>query len=88
MADFTAEDRAKAAQAVAGLMSASDAHVLPATMMTTAALNVDPKKLFCENWETVKTVLQALASLVPGAGLIVGWIIKAGDLAHGAICPG
>jgi hypothetical protein len=49
----------------------------------------DAKKLFCENWPTVKKVLQFLADTV--GGIVAGAaraIIVAGDFLFGRICKG
>ncbi|MFL6844931.1 MAG: hypothetical protein ACJ8ER_08645 [Allosphingosinicella sp.] len=52
-----------------------------------AAGGADPKKLFCDNWDTVKQVLQFLKPFLPK--LLRGFvdaIIKAGDVLKGIIC--
>ena len=49
------------------------------------------KDLFCDNWQTVKGVLSFIANLplIPAAvRTAIGVVIKAGDLAHGALCRG
>jgi hypothetical protein len=52
-----------------------------------AAAGVDPKKIFCDDWPTAKSVLQALQSVVPQPGpIIIGLVISAGDAAHSTIC--
>ncbi|HEX8225026.1 MAG TPA: hypothetical protein VF605_14500 [Allosphingosinicella sp.] len=53
----------------------------------TAALRADPKALFCEHWDTVKTVLNFLKDYLPKyMRPIVTLIIKAGDALKAAIC--
>lgn len=53
-----------------------------------AAVSIaDLRKLFCDNWPMVKSVLQALGSIFPPAALVTGLVIKIGDTAHGIICP-
>lgn len=50
-------------------------------------LDVDPKKIFCENWATVRAVLEALASIVPApAKAIILLVISIGDGVKKAIC--
>lgn len=83
MADFTSQERQAAARAIAEVMVTDTG---PETVGAMAA-GIDPKKLFCENWGTVRTVLEVLKTLVPGAvGVIIGVVIKAGNAAHSAIC--
>lgn len=83
MPDFTSQDREAAARAVAAAMVTDTG---PEPVMALAA-GIDPKQLFCQNWDTVKTVLEVLKALVPGpVGVIIGVVIKAGDAAHKAIC--
>ena len=83
MPDFTSQDREAAASAVAAALVADSAP----EQFSAAAQGIDPKDLFCKNWKTVKTVLEVLKTLVPGAiGAIIGVVIKAGDAAHAAIC--
>jgi len=52
-----------------------------------AAEFVDLKKLFCENWQTVKQVLQFIADkLGEPVRSIVKALIGAGDFLHELIC--
>ena len=47
----------------------------------------DPVKLFCQNWNTVKQVLQFLKPHLPFfLRGVVDAIIKAGDVLKGVIC--
>lgn len=45
----------------------------------------DAKKLFCDNWLTVKKILEYMKSL-PGAGLVVSLVIAIGDGAYKILC--
>ncbi|MEP9358611.1 hypothetical protein [Sphingomonas sp. KR3-1] len=86
MTDFTDAHRQAALAAVAQALAVDAPHVEGAPIAPEGISDV--KQLFCDNWGVVKQVLQVLGNLVPGLGLIIGIIIKAGDAAHGAICPG
>ena len=49
------------------------------------------KDMFCNNWQTVKNVLSFIANLplIPASvRAAIGLVIKAGDMAHGALCRG
>jgi len=47
----------------------------------------DPKRLFCENWDMVKTVLGFLRTVAPKfLRPIIDMVIKAGDAVKAAIC--
>jgi hypothetical protein len=52
-----------------------------------AAAGVDPKKLFCDNWDTVKAVLGFLRSVAPAfLKPIIDMVIRAGDAVKATIC--
>jgi hypothetical protein len=52
-----------------------------------AAAPVDPKQLFCKNWDTVKMVLGALRQFAPAfLKPLIDLVIKAGDALKKAIC--
>ncbi len=44
------------------------------------------KDLFCQHWNTVKSVLQFIAGQVGAIGWAIRAIIAAGDFLHGRIC--
>ena len=47
----------------------------------------DPKRLFCDNWDTVKLVLGVLRQFAPAfLKPLIDLVIKAGDALKGAIC--
>lgn len=46
----------------------------------------DLRRLFCDNWDMVKTVITALGVIFPPALLVVTPLIKVGDIAKGIIC--
>jgi hypothetical protein len=51
---------------------------------------IDPQKLFCEQWPTIKQALQFLQGVIPQPGpILIGLIIAAGDAAHNnpKVCP-
>jgi len=71
------QERARIAQRI------NDAFPAPSA----AAAAVDPKTLFCENWDLVKNVLSAAKIFLPGwADAIIDLIIKAGDAVKAEIC--
>jgi len=48
---------------------------------------VDPKELFCQNWDTVKAVLGVLRNFAPAfLKPLIDLVIKAGDALKKAIC--
>ena len=52
-----------------------------------AAGGIDPKQAFCNDWPTIKQVLQFLQGVIPQPGpILIGVIIAAGDAAHNTIC--
>ncbi|HYJ29530.1 MAG TPA: hypothetical protein VEW25_04235 [Allosphingosinicella sp.] len=52
-----------------------------------ATLAADPKKLFCDNWATVKLVLGYLRTVAPAfLKPIIDMVIKAGDAVKATIC--
>lgn len=53
-----------------------------------AASTQDSRKVFCENWETVALVLQALATIVPKpAKSIIEIVLGIGNKLKKTICP-
>lgn len=83
MSDISNTERDEIAQAIAqGLTAPAQAADLQ------AAVNLqDAKKLFCDNWSTVKQVLIFLKTVVPGPiSAVIGLVIVAGDSAKGVIC--
>ncbi|HEY8698316.1 MAG TPA: hypothetical protein VIM02_11920 [Rhizomicrobium sp.] len=47
----------------------------------------DAKSIFCKDWPTAKSVLQALQAVVPQPGpIIIGLVIAAGDAAYQRLC--
>ena len=78
-------DRDKVAAAI-NAEFASDARPEAAMAVSAEALG-NAKKLFCENWDTVKQVLDFLATVAPGPiGPIIRVVIRAGDAAKKVIC--
>lgn len=73
------------AQAIAAQAMAGDGET---SMATVAAVDVgDVKDFFCNNWPTIKKVLQFLADTVGGVVKIAARaLIAAGDFLHGRIC--
>lgn len=67
--------------------SASDVEAFRSDIDTTQ-IDADIKKLFCEHWETAKSVLEALRDLLknPIVKAIISTVIAAGDAVHSAIC--
>ena len=60
---------------------------MAATGAAAAAAAVDPKQLFCKNWDTVKLVLGALRQFAPAfLKPLIDLVIKAGDALKKAIC--
>jgi hypothetical protein len=86
MAELTPSERQAASAAVAKALTNEHGSDLAATA-TPMAIGGDVRKLFCENWGTVKAVLQFLSDFLPPlVRPIVAIIIKAGDALHGVIC--
>ena len=49
---------------------------------------IDAKAIFCRGWPAAKTVLGALSTIAPATvRLILGIILRAGDVAHETLCP-
>jgi hypothetical protein len=86
MAELTDSDRQRIREAVAKALMEDDGRA-PAATAALAAAAIDPKRLFCDNWETVKAVLQFLKPFLPKSlqGVVDG-IIKAGDAVKALIC--
>jgi hypothetical protein len=60
---------------------------MAATEATAAAAAVDPKELFCKNWDTVKAVLGILRKFAPAfLKPLIDLVIKGGDALKKAIC--
>ena len=87
MADFTDGDRQKASQIVAQMFVDGGGATAAGFAATESALP-DPKTLFCQNWSTVKSVLQALKLLLPKFSWLLDLLIAAGDKLHQATGPG
>ncbi len=65
----------------------SDAPAAAAPAAGVAAAGVDPKELFCQNWDTVKGVLSFLRTVAPAfLKPIIDIVIKAGDAVKATIC--
>lgn len=70
---------------IAEALTAGEINAQAAT--TTEALAGDPKKIFCDNWDTVKTVLLILRQFAPAVVKpLIDIVIKAGDTLKGLIC--
>jgi hypothetical protein len=65
----------------------SDTPPAAAAMAAGSAAAADPKQLFCDNWDTVKRVLEFLRTVAPAfLKPIIDIVIKAGDAVKAAIC--
>ncbi|MDR6788825.1 hypothetical protein J2Y58_002190 [Sphingomonas sp. BE138] len=75
MVEFTADERQQIALA---MMDETPIEAKPLT---------DVKSVFCQNWDTVKQVLEFLSGYLPlPVRFAVKALIKAGDILHGKIC--
>jgi hypothetical protein len=89
MASLSEDDRKRGSKAIAeALMSDSaPAAAVAGGPAAAAALPANAKKLFCDNWTTVKSVLQVLRQFAPGfVKPLIDIVIKAGDALKSAIC--
>jgi hypothetical protein len=75
-------------QVSAAIMEALGNDALPAsTDAPGTTVAADPKKLFCDNWDTVKLVLGFLRTVAPAfLKPIIDIVIKAGDAVKATIC--
>jgi hypothetical protein len=88
MADISSADRKAIAKSVAEALSSEAAP--PAAMMAAlpAAATANPKQFFCQNWLTVKSVLQVAQTLAPPlVRPVIGIVITVGDGIAKVICP-
>ena len=46
----------------------------------------DVRTVFCQNWDTAKTVLEVLKNIIPGGGIAIGLVITIGDAAKKQFC--
>jgi hypothetical protein len=70
----------------AAALSSADAQALRDEI--TARPDAATTNIFCKDWPTAKSVLQALQSLLknPIAKAAIGIVIQAGDAVQGAVC--
>ena len=80
MAELQDSDREELRRIVGEALLSEDE---PAGARVAAA---DVRQVFCDNWQTVKKVLEFIAGIVPGIGRYVRAIIAAGDFLYGRIC--
>lgn len=84
MAELAPADKADIAHAIGQAMLREDD--ITATLLA-AKPGVDPKQLFCQNWDTVKVVLGFIGQQVGGpAAVVIKIIVAAGDALKGKIC--
>ena len=88
MTTVTNDQRAQLTALVSEAMQAEGA---PAT--TRALVDVDPRELFCHNWDTVRSVLIYIRDHfpVPIPGIVktaISVLIRIGDGAHAILCGG
>ena len=86
MASHSSDDQARYSAIITEALS-GDVTPQSGGTATTQEAAVDPKKLFCDNWDTVKAVLGVLRQYGPGfLKPIIDIVIKAGDGLKKAIC--
>lgn len=88
MTDVTNDQREKLTTLVSEAMQAEEA---PAARESLAG--VDPRELFCQNWDTVRSVLIYIRDHfpVPIPGIVktaISVLIRIGDGAHAILCGG
>ncbi|MEI9927903.1 MAG: hypothetical protein WDN44_09725 [Sphingomonas sp.] len=85
MAELTNDQQARIKAAVAEALQA-DAVSAPEAAIHPEGIG-DVKNLFCNNWPTVKAVLQFLSGYLPALlRVAISTIIASGDKVHAAIC--
>ena len=80
MAELSASDRQELSRVVGEALLSEDS-------ITATADVAGGKDIFCNNWSTVKAVLQFIAGQVGAIGWAIRAVIAAGDFLHGRICP-
>lgn len=46
----------------------------------------DVKQLFCENWNLIKTILEYVKDVIPGASIVIVIVLKLLEKLHKKIC--
>jgi hypothetical protein len=87
MADAKEYDEKQAREAIARALMQDGPTAAAPSAAAAAPSGINPAQLFCQNWDTVKQVLQFLKPHLPiFIRGVVDAIIKAGDVLKGIVC--